>query len=215
MATTNKTTWAAQLRWATLAALGTAALAINTQEARAAESDASVATGIEHEPASEVENAITEVVVSDQRIGWFEGVDALRVQIDNDLFAGDQQDRDYTGGFGITISGERARDGLLSLDPLLRRLDALGTDAANGDPGTIEEGNVHYARQLGLMAFTPSDTLVKEVQPDDRPYASLLFISNGRVRVDADDRAAWTSSLTIGVLGLHLSETLHSAVHEL
>jgi hypothetical protein len=208
MATTNKITWAAQLRWATLAALGTATLAINSQEARAADNHASVATGVEHEPASEVEKAITEVIVSNQRISWFEGVDALRVQIDNDLFAGGEKDRDYTGGMGITISGERARDGLLSLDPLLRRLDELSTPNAS-------DANVHYARQIGLMAFTPSDTLVTEVQPDDRPYASLLFLSNGRVRVDADDRGAWTSSLTIGVLGLSVSESLHSAVHEL
>jgi hypothetical protein len=205
MSGTNKTPWAAQLRWATLAALGTAALAINTQEARAADNDASVATGIEPE----------EVVVSDQRIGWFAGVDALRVQIDNDLFAGDQKDRDYTGGMSITISGERARDGLLSLDPLLRRLDELSADGSSTDPGKIEDANVHYARQVGLMAFTPSNTLVSEVQPDDRPYASLLFLSNGRVRVDADDRGVWTSSLTIGVLGLSVSESLHSAVHEL
>src|SRR5687768_16389900 len=164
MATTNKITWAAQLRWATLAALGTAALAINTHEARAAEGDANVATGIEQEPTSDVEKAITEVIVSNQRMGWLEGVDALREQIDNDLFAGGEKDRDYTGGFGITISGERARDGLLSLDPLLRRLDDLSTGAAN-----TEDTNVYYARQLGLMAFTPSNTLVTEVQPDDRP----------------------------------------------
>jgi hypothetical protein len=211
MATTNKITWAAQLRWATLAALGTAALAINSHAVLAADSDASVATGSEQaEPANEVEQAITEVVVSNQRLGWFESVDALRVQIDNDLFAGGEKDRDYTGGMSITISGERARDGLLSLDPLLRRLDDLSVDASNH-----EDTNVHYARQIGLMAFTPSNTLVTEVQPDDRPYASLLFLSNGRVRVDADDRGAWTSSVTVGVLGLSVSENLHSAVHEL
>lgn len=217
MSTTNKITWAAQLRWATLAALGTAALAINTHEARAAGDDANVATGIDHgefqreqsDAASSVEQGITEVVVSDQRIGWFEGVDALRVQIDNDLFAGGEADRDYTGGMSIAISGERARDGLLSLDPLLRRLDDL-----SGVENSNTESNVHYARQIGLLAFTPSNTLVTEVQPDDRPYASLLYLSNGRVSVDADDRGAWTSSLTVGVLGLSISETLHSAVHE-
>ncbi|HKE96168.1 MAG TPA: lipid A-modifier LpxR family protein, partial [Povalibacter sp.] len=48
----------------------------------------------------------------------------LRVQIDNDLFAGGgQHDRDYTGGVAVTISGERARDGLLSLDPVLAFID--------------------------------------------------------------------------------------------
>ncbi|WP_129641632.1 lipid A deacylase LpxR family protein [Peristeroidobacter agariperforans] len=214
MATTNKTGWAAQLRWAVLAALGTAALVVTGNEARADElssleitpvlavTDETVAASV-----SDIEDAIAEVVVSNQRIGWLEGVDAVRVQVDNDLFAGGNQDRDYTGGLGITLSGERARDGLLSLDPLLARLDRL---VFNG-----EETNVHYARQIGLLAFTPKNTLVREVQPDDRPYASLLFLSNGRVTVDEDDRGAWTSSLTIGVLGLSVSESLHSAVHEL
>lgn len=219
MTTTNKTGWAAQLRWAMLAALGTAALVVTGNEARA-QTQAPVAAFNEFTPImavtaqpvtidapSAVEEAIAEVVVSNQRMGWFDGVDALRVQIDNDLFAGDNQDRDYTGGFSVTISGERARDGLLSLDPLLRRLDSLSADDKDAD--------VYYARQLGLMAFTPGNTLIAEVQPDDRPYASLLFISNGRVRVDADDRGAWTSSVTIGVLGLSASERLHSAVHEL
>ncbi|MDY6949016.1 MAG: lipid A deacylase LpxR family protein [Pseudomonadota bacterium] len=206
------------MRWATLAALGTAALVVTGNEARA-QTQSPLAAFNEFTPImtlteqpvtvdapSAVEQAIAEVVVSDQRIGLFDGVDALRVQIDNDLFAGDNQDRDYTGGFSVTISGERARDGLLSLDPLLRRLDASSAD---------DSADVHHARQLGLLAFTPRDTLVAEVQPDDRPYASLLYVSNGRVRVDADDRSAWTSSLTIGVLGLSVSERLHSAVHEL
>jgi hypothetical protein len=64
------------------------------------------------------------------------------------------------------------------------------------------------------MAFTPTDIITDEAQQTDRPYASLLFASNGRMRVDADDRGAWYSSLTVGVLGLHLSETLHNAVHK-
>lgn len=214
MATTNKIGWAAQLRWAVLAALGTAALAVTGNEARAeqlspVEITPVMVTNEQNLIASisDIEDAIAEVVVSDQRIGWLDGVDAVRVQIDNDLFAGSNQDRDYTGGMSITISGDRARDGMLSLDPLLRRLDRL---VVNG-----EETNVHYARQIGLLAFTPKDTLVSEVQPDDRPYASLLFVSNGRVTVDADDRGAWTSSLTVGVLGLSLTSDVHGAVHEL
>jgi len=214
MSTTNRIGWAAQLRWAVLAALGTAALAVTSNEARAeqlspVEITPVMVTNEQNLIASisDIEDAIAEVVVSDQRIGWLDGVDAVRVQVDNDLFAGGNQDRDYTGGMSITISGDRARDGMLSLDPLLRRLDRL---VVNG-----EETNVHYARQIGLLAFTPKDTLVSEVQPDDRPYASLLFVSNGRVTVDADDRGAWTSSLTVGVLGLSLTSDVHGAVHEL
>lgn len=129
----------------------------------------------------------------------------VRVQLDNDLFAGGERDRDYTGGFAVAISGTAARDGFLSLDPLLARLDGfVGVDGVE----------VHHARQIGLMAFTPKDIKASSPIYGDRPYASLLFMSNGRVNVDADDRGAWFSSLTVGVLGLSLSEHLQSAIHD-
>jgi hypothetical protein len=133
-------------------------------------------------------------------------VTGMRVQIDNDLFGGRNLDRDYTGGLAITLSGTAARDGLLSLDPVLRRIDGLFERS--------EPASVHHARQIGMIAFTPTDIVTDEAQQADRPYASLLFASNGRVRVDADDRGAWSSSLTVGVLGLHLAETLHDVVHK-
>ncbi len=133
-------------------------------------------------------------------------ISGVRLHIDNDLFAGRDLDRDYTGGMAITLSGTDARDGLLSLDPLLARIDGLF-------PGS-QPGTVRHARQIGLIAFTPSDIVTDEAQQADRPYASLLFASNGRVRVDADDRGAWSTSLTVGVLGLQLSESLHNAVHD-
>lgn len=133
----------------------------------------------------------------------------VRIQLDNDLFAaGGGSDRDYTGGLTVTLSGDGARDALLSLDPVLKHIDALfmATDSA---------AEVHYARQVGLMAFTPEDITTSQPVYDDRPYASLLFVSNGRVGVDSDGRNAWISSLTVGMLGLHLAGELHSEVHEL
>ena len=134
----------------------------------------------------------------------------VRLHIDNDLFAYRNLDRDYTGGLAVTWSGTAARDGLLSLDPLLTRVDGLAEKLFDSSPAA----SVRHARQVGLMVFTPNDILTDEAQQADRPYASLLFASNGRVRVDADDRGAWTSSLTVGFLGLHVSETLHDLVHE-
>jgi hypothetical protein len=133
-------------------------------------------------------------------------VSGVRLHIDNDLFAGRDLDRDYTGGMAITLSGAAARDGLLSLDPLLTRIDSL---FEGSQPGTVR-----HARQIGLIAFTPTDIVTDEAQQADRPYASLLFASNGRVRVDADDRGAWSTSLTVGILGLQVSESLHNVVHE-
>lgn len=151
---------------------------------------------------------VQEVVVSTSRLQrWLAGIDAVSVQIDNDLFAGGQQDRDYTGGMSVAIAGPRARDGWLSLDGLLVRVDrALGVSGST---------NTEYARQLGVVAFTPENTEVAEVQADDRPYASMLFLANGRVAVDEDEMGVWTSSLTLGVLGLSLTEQLHGAVHDL
>jgi hypothetical protein len=133
-------------------------------------------------------------------------VSGVRLHIDNDLFAGRNLDRDYTGGVALTVSGTSARDGLLSLDPVLARIDGLFERSP--------AASVRHARQIGLIAFTPSDIITDEAQQADRPYASLLFASNGRVRVDADDRGAWSSSLTVGMLGMHLAETLHDVVHK-
>ena len=130
----------------------------------------------------------------------------LRIQIDNDLFAGGERDRDYTGGFALSLSGTDARDRYLSLDPVLAAIDALTTP--------VEDVATRHARQVGLMVFTPRDVLSSAPVQDDRPYASLLFSTNSRVRVDNDDRGAWVSSFTVGVLGLSLTEGLHGAVHD-
>jgi hypothetical protein len=134
-------------------------------------------------------------------------VNGMRLQIDNDLFAARNSDRDYTGGFGITVSGLAASDNLLSLDPLLKRIDArLGFNK----PGAV----VRHAQQLGMLAFTPTDIATFHAQQDDRPYASLLFTANGRVQVAPNNRVAWTSTLSVGALGLSASEHLQNAVHE-
>ena len=61
--------------------------------------------------------------------------------------------------------------------------------------------------------FTPRDVLSKEAIQNDRPYASLLFTTNARMRVEPDNRTAWSSSFTIGALGLAATEAIHDTVH--
>lgn len=129
-----------------------------------------------------------------------------RLHIDNDLFAGRDRDRDYTGGFAVTISGDAAREGLLSMESMDGVLAAI--DRRDG------ASEIHHARQFGLMVFTPGDIESRAPVTNDRPYASLLFASNGRVYVE-DARTAWSSSLTVGVLGLSLASDVHNAVHDL
>ena len=150
---------------------------------------------------------ITSTVVANDANADFESeVSGVRLQIDNDLFAGGQRDRDYTGGFALTLSGTDARDGFLSLDPLLSKLDEL-------TPG-VDAARTRHARQVGMVVFTPRDVLSTEAIQNDRPYASMLFTTNARVRVDSE-RTAWSSSLTFGALGLAATETIHDAVHAL
>jgi len=134
-------------------------------------------------------------------------VSGVRLQVDNDLFAGGQKDRDYTGGFAFTLSGTDARDRYLSADPILAKIDALTSPT--------EVASTHHARQVGLVVFTPREVLRKDAIQDDRPYASLLFTTNARMRVEADNRTAWSSSFTIGALGLSATESVHNAVHSL
>ncbi len=134
-------------------------------------------------------------------------VSGVRVQVDNDLFAGGQRDRDYTGGFAFTLSGADARDRYLSLDPVLTKLDAFTSP--------VDAASTHHARQLGMVVFTPRDVLNREAIQNDRPYASLLFTTNARVRVEPDNRTAWSSSVTVGALGLAVTESIHDAVHSI
>jgi hypothetical protein len=133
--------------------------------------------------------------------------ETARLHVDNDLFAGREGDRDYTGGFAVTLTGESAARGLLTLDPALQRIDRaiepLGAAAS-----------VHYARQAGLMVFTPGDILTAEPVAGDRPYASLLYATNARMYVADNGRDAWSSSVTVGVLGLPLASELHDLVHD-
>lgn len=133
-------------------------------------------------------------------------VSGVRLQIDNDLFAGGERDRDYTGGLAFSFSGTDARDRYLSLDPALAAIDRVTSP--------VEVADTYHSRQIGLMVFTPRDVLSAAPVYDDRPYASLLFTTNQRVRVGTDSRTAWTSALTVGVLGLSLTERLHGAVHD-
>jgi len=148
---------------------------------------------------------ITSAYAADAGAELEPALSGVRLQVDNDLFAGGERDRDYTGGFAVSFSGTDARDRYLSLNPLLKALDEKVSPLA--------AANTYHARQFGLIVFTPRDVLSTQPLQDDRPYASLMFTTNARVRVEPDERTAWTSSLTLGALGSALTEKTHHAVH--
>ncbi|MCK5769206.1 lipid A deacylase LpxR family protein [Algiphilus sp.] len=132
------------------------------------------------------------------------------VDIDNDALTTREDDQDYTAGFAVTLAGERARGYWLSLDSPLSAVDAwLGVDAARC--GLTQR---QHSFRVGGVALTPSDIERPDVIPDDRPYASLIFVTNGRTYVADDGGAVYQSSLTVGMLGLDAFERVQRGYHK-
>ena len=150
-----------------------------------------------------IERASSDRPAIDGGRGW-------SLAIDNDLFAPAQNDRDYTGGLGITVSGAQTADYWWSLDPLLGVVDHLLLARA----ADRSDMRVQHAVQVGLLSFTPQDLGTAEVNFEDRPYASLLFVTAARQHVAPDARSVRYSDLTLGILGLSFTSNLHDAIHK-
>ncbi len=132
------------------------------------------------------------------------GVVAL--SIDNDFFAPTTADSDYTAGFALTHSG-RAANKWPALDRLIGGIDsAIGINRHGVDETT-------YSLELGAYGFTPEDIQVAGVQADDRPYASLVYLSSSRAYPAIDNKGTWITSLSIGLLGLSAFESAQNSVH--
>jgi len=139
----------------------------------------------------------------DDAAGW-------SIALDNDLFGARGTDRDYTGGLGVTVHGAQTANYWWSLDRLLKHVDAsLFARNANW-----QETQPLHALQAGIMIFTPQDITSSAVVENDRPYASLLFLTSGRDYVAADQRRTRYSALTFGVLGLRATTDTQEWVHQ-
>ena len=132
------------------------------------------------------------------------------VNLDNDLLA--ESDRDYTGGFAVTLSGSRAAEYLFSLEGVRSWLDGLlGVEGFYNDRTHFQLHSVQY----GFALFTPGDIVDPAPQFDDRPYGSLFYLSNTELTVLPSSNAAWMSTLTFGFLGLNVAEDIQEALHSL
>jgi hypothetical protein len=129
----------------------------------------------------------------------------IAIHFDNDLFSGSGSDGDYSWGATVTRSSpepgrvsapvDRARSILASLLP------------------AREAVAVSRASQAGIIAMTPDDLKAKEALPEDRPYASLAFLTTSELRIDeTGDRSRFTS-LTVGILGTDVAESIQRVVH--
>ncbi len=132
------------------------------------------------------------------------------VYLDNDLFSFRHQDQDYTGGLSLTVAGRRAKEYSLSLDPALIQLDTW-----THFEGQHQKANRHlHSMELGFTVFTPKNIDDAEAQTGDRPYATLLFLSNTRESINMDKDTAWLSTFTLGVMGLPIVDKVQSQIHQ-
>ena len=126
---------------------------------------------------------------------------------DNDLFAFRNSDRDYTGGFSLTLAGRRASEAWWSTDTLRAATDRLlGLDSLYADR-TISRHSV----EIGVTVFTPGD--IANPEPGDRPYASLLYLANTGVQVMPERELAYISTFTMGVLGSPIVSSGQKKIH--
>jgi hypothetical protein len=135
----------------------------------------------------------------------------LVLGFDNDLFAMNDDDFDYTGGGVVTFAGRRAVESRLSLDRVLEPLDRLVPYARGDRAGSAQ---VHHALQFALIAFTPDALNVSEPIYDDRPYASFVGLANVRTFVANDASAVYETSFAVGVLGLDIAKSIQRRIHE-
>jgi hypothetical protein len=131
-------------------------------------------------------------------------------QIDQDLFVpipSLNEDRDYTMGLFVRFNSCRKGSSWFSGHEVQHfLLDAL----------SITDGNTRfkYSTAFESLTFTPDDLPAEAPVFEDRPYASILQITNNLVAYKNADRAATEVSLSLGVLGLPVSEWVQEGLHQ-
>lgn len=133
------------------------------------------------------------------------------VYIDNDWFGG--ADQNYTAGFAVGLSGRRATEYALSLDPALQTINGwFGLERLFGARVALRHHNISF----GLLMFTPQKLSDPAPIFDGRPYACLLFATNSEQVVLARRAlTAYQMSFTLGLLGTSLCKGLQTELHAL
>jgi len=129
--------------------------------------------------------------------------------MDNNLLQRKVKDLDYTAGIAFTASGSRAQSGWLNIDPLRAWLfDKIPVGSKTNT--ALKKHSVQY----GFVLFTPEDISATQPILNDRPFASLFYISNTELTVQAAKNRAYRSSLSLGLLGLDIAGSIQSILHE-
>lgn len=115
-------------------------------------------------------------------------------------------------GFGIRLQGTvfvRLRGNIV-----LRGWDGvLGTMCKQWSARPPYSEPPRYAFMLAGTAFTPDSLSAPNVVVEDRPYSFLFGWTAQRLSVADDGRGAWTSEVTVGLLGTSIGGDAQKAIH--
>lgn len=134
----------------------------------------------------------------------------LAISTDNDLFAPTQTDRDYTAGVSITYSSNS--DGFSN--NVFSRVTGNIDQKLLGGFFQLPAKPVSTALEFGAYGFTPEKIEAETIDRDDRPYSSMVYISSSRSYQQPGSGAGWTTSLTVGALGLDVFKSGQNTIHK-
>lgn len=113
------------------------------------------------------------------------------------------EDRDYTMGLAFEFFWEK-KDGIYPLDGLAGQAGQW-LDLGRGDD------NIVTSFIVGTVNYTPNDLSISTPILTERPYASLIYLGNKRVR--ASKNSAVAVEALLGVLGTSVAREVQQALH--
>lgn len=129
--------------------------------------------------------------------------DRWAASFDNDFLVPGGRDQDYTYGFSVIRTSSKLDDHIATKP--IGFIDGLFK---------LDQPSRHGI-EVGLYGFTPEDIERKDANPDDRPYASLVYASTRAERVYPLEGKVISSQLTVGVLGIDVVGDLQKGLHDM
>lgn len=137
----------------------------------------------------------------DKPLGW-------SFSFDNDFLVPGKRDQDYTYGFNIRYTGNKTEQHWSSLHAPLNYVDTLL--GLNKTHRQNRLSNIEF----GLLGFTPEKLNTSQVIEGDRPYASLLYTTSSKERVNTSNGKVINTALTVGIIGAGVVEQLQKSLHK-
>jgi len=156
-------------------------------------------------PCLKLSSEISSQSTGGERSGW-------SIFLDQDFLAikpGDSatDDHNYTMGVGLSNSGTSNSKGILASSR--NWLDENIMIYTNTPFASIES---MHTTSYGMSVYTPDNLENKNVIEGDRPYASLLYISNTKMTAYINGESTETT-LMVGVLGLDVAKEIQQFAH--